>query len=189
MGTKGVILIVEDLLEEKIGKFKQIIEIDGFTTKVTSTYKDSEKELIKLISSNQLDGIILDFSFPYDANDKSVVINDMPCGIKLLKDFEFKISLQGIPVVINTTGDNEYKRKYLESINHKNFPMYDVNNALTSLTNPSIEMVKDILKMFNVRYEKRNIDKSIKRDKSLKTGTSIIQGPDGNYHYSKYDGD
>ena len=189
MGSKGTILIVEDLLDEKIGKFKQILDIEGFKTIVSETYKDAKEKIEKLINSNELTGVILDFSFPVDDIDKSVVINDIPCGVQLLKDFSFKMSLKSIPVVINTTGDNEYKKQYLASINTESIPMYDVDCALTSLTQPTPEMVKQILKLFNDRYEKRKLESSIKRDNSnLRTGRSVVSA-NGKIYYSRYDGD
>ena len=189
MEKKGTILIVEDLLEEKIGKFKQILEIEGFKVKVAETYRDAKNELDRLIRANDLDGIILDFSFPIDDNDKSTVINEIPCGVQLFKDFKFNISLKGIPVIINTTGEEEYKQKYLQSIDCTNIPVYDVNNAATSLTQPTPEMIKQILQLFNDRYEKRELESTIKGDNPLVTGKSVIRDKDGNLHYARYDGD
>ena len=189
MGSKGTILIVEDLLDEKIGKFKQILDIEGFKTIVSETYKDAKEKIEKLINSNELTCVILDFSFPVDDIDKSVVINDIPCGVQLLKDFSFKMSLKSIPVVINTTGDNEYKEKHMAQVNTTGIPIYDVDCALTSLTQPTPEMVKQILKLFNDRYEKRKVETDIKPDSSLWTGKSVIKGSNGEYKYSRYDGD
>lgn len=189
MGKKGTILIIDDLLEEKIGRFKQILEIEGFKVKVAENYRDAKKELDGLIRSNDLDGIILDFSFPVDDEDKSTVINDIPCGIQLFKDFRFNISLKGIPVIINTTCEDEYKQKYLKTIDCSNIPIYDVNNSATSLTQPTPEIAKQILTLFNARYEKRKLELTIKKDNSLKTGRSVIQDENGNLHYSRYDGD
>ena len=189
MGSKGTILIVEDLLEEKVGVFKQILDIEGFKTVVSENYKDAKEMLEKLIASNKLNGIILDFSFPVDENDKSVVINDIPCGVVLLKENLFKLTLQNIPVVINTTGEEEYKKKHLSSLGTITIPTYDINNTLTNLARPSVEMTKEIIKMFNECYERKKLEASIKSDNSLRTGKAVIQGENGDYYYSRYDGD
>ena len=191
MQRKGVILIVDDRIEEKIGVFQEYLKVDGYTIRIAETLEDANKELSTLLRNNSLDGIILDFSFPVDSKDSSVHVDGIPNGVSLFRKHEFKIKTQRIPVVINTTGDEEYKRKYLGNIEDLGTPTYNVNheaNPLAQTTNR--EMVIDILKMFNDRTEQRILNSQVQPNKSWNMrGKSVIQRPDGSFAYSRYDGD
>lgn len=186
MQKKGTILIVDDRIEEKIGVFQEYLKIDGYNIRIAQTLEEADKDLSALLGSNNLDGIILDFSFPVDSKDPSVHIDGIPNGVSLFRKHEFKIKNQRVPVVINTTGDEEYKKKYLGDIRNLGTPMYNVNhqaNPLAQSTNR--EMVREILKMFNERTEQRIITNQVQPDKKWNIGgKSIIRDPKtGNYMY------
>ena len=156
MEQKGTILIVDDRTDEKIGVFHDYLVNSGFNLNYVGTLAEAKNELKSLLSSQQLDGIILDFSFPIDENDKSVQSNNIPNGVVLLNDFIFRIRLQQIPVIINTTGDKDYKKKYLGNPDDLRIPYYDVDHELNPLARPSRGMTQDILKLFNDRVERRS---------------------------------
>ena len=186
MKEKGTILIIDDRIEEKIGIFEEYLKIDGYTIKIAQTLEEADKDLSMLLGSNKLDGIILDFSFPINENDASVTKDGKPNGIYLFRKYEFKIKNQRIPIVINTTADEEHKRKYLGSLNDLGTPSYNVNheaNPLAQSTNR--EMVIEILRIFNERTEQRRISSQIQPDRKWNTGgKSIIRDPKtGNYMY------
>ena len=186
MKEKGTILIIDDRIEEKIGIFEEYLKIDGYTIKIAQTLEEADRDLSTLLGSNKLDGIILDFSFPIDENDASVTKDDKPNGIYLFRKYEFKIKNQRIPIVINTTAEEEHKRKYLGDLNNLGTPVYNVNheaNPLAQSTNR--EMVRDILRMFNERTEQRRISSQIQADRRWNIGgKSIIRDPKtGNYMY------
>ena len=190
MEKKGTILIVDDRIHEKIGSFSEHISKEGFNVEIAETYEDAEKALKALIDSNTLDGMILDFSFPVNAEDPSVSTNGTPNGVLLLKNYIFKINLKKIPVVINTTGDEDYKKKYLGSLGNLEMPVYNVNHQANPLARPSVRMVKDIINMFNQRCEQRKTVGQIKPDNQwLKKGTTGTYDKNtGKYHYNR-DGD
>lgn len=190
MEKKGTILIVDDRIDEKIGSFSEQLVKEGYDIKIAGTYEDAEKALKTLIDSNTLDGMILDFSFPVNAEEPSVSTNGTPNGVLLLKKFIFKINLKKIPVVINTTGDEDYKKKYLGSLGNLEMPVYNVNHQANPLARPSVRMVKDILNMFNQRCEYRKTTGQIQGDKSwLNKGTTgTYDKKTGKYHYNR-DGD
>lgn len=186
MQGKGTILIVDDRIEEKIGVFQEYLKVDGYNIKISQTLEEADNDLSKLLGSNNLDGIILDFSFPINETDASVSKDGKPNGVFLFRKYEFKIKNQRVPIVINTTADEEYKKKYLGDIRNLGTPTYNVNheaNPLAQSTNR--EMVRDILKMFNERTEQRRIASQVQPDKKWKIGgKSIICDPKtGNYMY------
>lgn len=181
MSKKGTILIIDDRLEEKIGIFQEYLNIDGFDIKIAETLEEADKKISNLLKSNTLDGIILDFSFPINSMDASVTKDGKPNGVYLFEKYKFKITTQGVPVVINTTGDEEYKKKYLGDIKNLGTPVYNVNhqaNPLAQTTNR--EMVRDILKIFNQRYEKRKITETIQPDRKWRKGQTFIYDENGN---------
>jgi len=187
MEKKGIILIVDDRIDEKIGTFEGHLHKNGFSIKVAGTLEEADKDLEKYLSDNTLDGIILDFSFPIDSKDQSVSTNGIPNGVVLLNKYKFKIGLTRIPVVINTTGDEEYKNKYLASLGTLSMPTYNVNHQATPLTRPSMSMIQDIINMFNQRCEQRKTNSKIQQDSSWlnkgKTGT--YDKKTGKYHYNR----
>ena len=157
MDKKGNILIIEDRIQEKIGSFYDQLIINGYSIKIVETLEQADESLNELLKSNNIDGIILDFAFPISQEDQSTNIDGLPCGIALLKDYAFKLNLKRIPVVINTTGDEDYKAKYLESIN-LSMPIYNVNHELNPLARPSREMINEILQMFDTRNTLKDIN-------------------------------
>lgn len=190
MKEKGTILIVEDRFEEKIGKFQEFLNKEGYSIKHVDTLEEADTVLDKLLKENKLDGIILDFSFPVNNEDESTNIDNIPCGVQLFKKHQFKIDTQRIPVIINTTGDEEYKRKYLGDFNKLSNPIYNVNHHANPLAQPNIEMVKEILKLFNTRNEQRIISSQAKPDNRwLSTGrTGVYNSTTKKYTYLR-DGD
>ena len=189
MQQKGTILIVDDRIEEKIGVFQEYLKIDGYNIRIAQTLEEADKELSTLLGSNNLDGIILDFSFPVDSKDSSVHVNGIPNGVSLFKKHQFSITNKKIPVVINTTGDEDYKRKYMGDLANIGTPIYNVNHEANPLAQANPELAKKILKLFNERTDLRIRTSSIKSDNRLYTGKSVIQRPDGSLTYSRYDGD
>ena len=190
MATKGVILIVEDRLEEKIGAFENDLTNDGYTIKISETLEKAKKDIEILLKNDSLDGIILDFSFPVNDKDPSVNINGIPCGVALLRKYEFKISNKRIPVVINTTGDEEYKRKYLGNIENFTTPLYNVNHQANPLAQATVQMKQQILKLFNSRTQQRQLMSNITADNQwLQRGkTGVYDKKTGHYTYLR-DGD
>lgn len=189
MQGKGTILIVDDHIDEKIGVFQEYLKIDGYTIITTSTLEEADRNLSNLLANNSIDGIILDFSFPIDSKDPSVHVDGIPNGVSLFNKHQFKIRNKQIPVIINTTGDEEYKRKHIGDLTNLGTPVYDVNNEANSLAQPNPELVKEVLKMFNERTNLRISTSNIETSNKLRTGKSIIQRPDGGLAYSRYDGD
>ena len=190
MNKKGTILIVDDRIEEKIGTFRQYLDIEGFNVEIAEDLKKADKLLSDLIKSNKLDGLILDLSFPVSKEDPSVTTEEnIPCGVSLFRKHEFKLRNKMIPIVLNSTADEEFKRKYFGNIEKSNTLMYNVDVQSNPLTRPTGNLIKEIIGMFNKRSEDRNLANSIKADNSLRTGKAIVQGQDGKYHYSRYDGD
>jgi len=186
MNNKGTILIVDDRIEEKIGVFQEYLKVEGYNIVIAENLEEADNKLNTLLGNNTLDGIILDFSFPINENDASVNKEGKPNGVFLFKKHEFKIKTQRVPIVINTTGDEDYKRKYLGDIRNLGTPAYNVNhqaNPLAQSTNR--EMVKEILKMFNERTEQRRVTSQIQEDRKWNTGgKSIIKDPrTGKYMY------
>jgi len=181
MQNKGTILIVDDRLQEKIGKFKDYLEEDGYVVQIAETLEKADECLSELISKNSLDGIILDFSFPVNEKDPSVQSKGKPNGVVLYEKFSFKIRTQGIPIVINTTGDEEYKRKYMGDIENLGTPVYNVNHEANPLAQASPDLVNDILEMFNERNDKRVSTCNIQPDKKwLKKGGPFLRDEKGN---------
>lgn len=182
---KGTILIVDDRIEEKIGVFKEYLKIDGYYVKTAQTLEEADKDLSDLLGRNNLDGIILDFSFPLNSNDASVYVNGLPNGISLFRKYEFKIRTQGVPVVINTTGDEDYKRKYIGNIESLRIPMYNVNHEANPLAQASPKMAKEILDLFNEKTKNRVEFDKIKADKKWQKGgrTGYYNASTGKYDY------
>ena len=189
MGQKGIILIVDDRIEEKIGVFQEYLKIDGYNIKIANTLEEADKDLSKFLGSNNLDGIILDFSFPVNAEDPSVHVDGVPNGVSLFTKHRFNIKNKQIPVVINTTGDEEYKRKYMGDLTKLGTPVYNVNHEANPLAQASPKLAKEILKLFNERTDLRIRTSNILPDNKLRTGRTVIQGADGKLQYSRYDGD
>lgn len=154
----GTILIVEDRPEEKIGRFQDFLVGQGYSIKIAENFINAEKLLNELLKTNTIDGIILDFAIPLSKGDKSTTNGNIPNGIVLLKQFLFSLNNRRIPVVINTTADDECKKKYLEGINLE-MPIYIVNQEGMPLAspNPSGKMLQEIINMFNARNEVRKI--------------------------------
>lgn len=181
----GTILIVEDRLEEKIGSFEEAIKAQGYDVLIAEDLKTAKSMLDELLKKNKLDGIILDFAIPVDKEDRSTTTKDIPNGVVLLRNFLFKINNCRIPVVINTTGDEEYKKKYLRTMTLE-MPIYNLNHQLTPLasSNQSTYVRREILSMFNLRNQTRIDTGKIKQDKDWGgKGKSVYVGPDGKYHY------
>lgn len=156
MSNKGSILIVEDRVQEKIGSFYDQLVRNGYNIKIVETLEQADETLDELLKTNIIDGIILDFSFPISEEDQSVCIDGIPSGIVLLQNHLFKLNTKRIPVVINTTGDEEYKAKYLESFT-LSMPIYNVNHETNPLARPSSKMIEEIISMFNTRNSERKI--------------------------------
>jgi len=187
MNKKGIILIVDDRIDEKIGIFEDHLSTCGFSVKIAGTLEEANRDLENYLSDNTLDGIILDFSFPVDSNDQSVSTNGIPNGVVLLDKYKFKIGVKRIPVVINTTGDEDYKKKYLGSLGRLEMPIYNVNHQANPLARPSIQMVQQIIDMLNQRYEHRKTSSQIQQDNSwLNKGTTgTYDEKTGKYHYHR----
>lgn len=168
MKLEGIILIVDDRLEEKIGTFADCLINNGYKIQIAQTLEEADRTLKELLKGNKLDGIILDFSFPINSNDQSVHINGIPNGVSLFKKYQFKITTQRIPIIINTTGDEEYKKKYLGDIQNLGTPIYNVNHNANPLAQPNAEMVNDILGMLRHRTEQRNLSSTIQPESSWK---------------------
>lgn len=178
---KGTILIVEDRMDEKIGKFEEYLTNNGYNIQVAETLEKADVSLNSLIASNKLDGLILDFSFPTNSEDESVVSTDsIPNGISLLRKYQFKIETRRIPVIINTTADEDYKKKYLGDIKNSRTPMYNVDNQSNPLSQPTPAMVEQILSMFNKRTEERNVSSQIRPDNKWKQSGAFIRDDKGN---------
>ena len=190
MGNKGIILIVDDRIDEKIGPFEQHLYKSGFSVKIAGTLEEADRDLKKYIGDKTLDGIILDFSFPVNSEDQSVSTRGVPNGVVLLDKYKFNIGVQRIPVVINTTGDEDYKKKHLGSLGRLEMPIYNVNHQTTPLARPSMRMIQDIINMFNQRCEQRKTSSQIKQDNSWlnKGQTGTYNNKTGQYHYNR-DGD
>lgn len=190
MPKKGTILIVEDRLEEKIGKFQENLEQEGYELEIVETLEKADVALTELFRNNKLDGIILDFSLPINDKDLSVNVDNIPCGVFLFKKHEFKISTQRIPVIINTTGDEEYKRKYLGDIGKLSTPAYNVNHQANPLAQANPEIVQEILNLFKERTEQRKIASQAQPDKKWldKGKTGMYDEKKGKYTYLR-DGD
>lgn len=187
MEKKGIILIVDDRIDEKIGTFEGHLYKNGFSVKIAGTLEEADRDLDNYLSDNTLDGIILDFSFPVDSKDQSVNTKGIPNGVVLLDKYKFKIGVKRIPVVINTTGDEDYKKKYLGSLKNLEMPIYNVNHQANPLARPSTRMVRDIVNMFNQRYEYRKTTGRIQQDRSwLNKGTTgTYDQKTGKYHYNR----
>ena len=186
---KGTILIVDDRIEEKIGVFQQYLKIDGYNIIIAGTLEEADRDLSNLLANNSLDGIILDFSFPVDSKDPSVHVDGIPNGVSLFRKYQFNIKNKQIPVVINTTGDEEYKRKYMGDLTNLGTPVYNVNHEANPLAQASPELAKKILKLFNERTDLRIRTSNIQADNKLVTGKSVIAKADGGLTYARYNGD
>ena len=191
MESKGTIFIVEDQEETKIGVFADILKRNGFKIVIAENYEDADAKLGELVASNELDGIILDFSFPYStANSKRVdVVNgrEVPNGVMLLKKYLFKINNQRVPIVINSTAEKAYREEYLKGISLEE--MFVINTETVSLTNPGND-VKSILELFASRSERRNIEKKVQADRSWMTkGRAGTMDPKTGKFYYNRDGD
>lgn len=190
MNEKGIILIVDDRIQEKIGVFQEYLKVEGYEIKIAGTLEDADKDLSNLLANNSLDGIILDFSFPVNEEDPSVHVDGIPNGVSLFRKHQFNIKNKQIPVIINTTEDEDYKRKYMGDLTKLGTPTYNVNHEANPLALARPELAKKILKLFNARTDLRIRTSNILPDKNnLRTGKSVIQRPDGTLTYSRYDGD
>jgi len=184
VSEKGTILIVEDRIIEKIGSFRQYLEKEGYSITVAENFKQAQLELNELLRKNTIVGIILDLSFPKDENDKSAVNKeDIPYGAVLFNNNKFQLHIKNIPIVINTTGDDEYKRKYLGDINNLNVPIYNVNHETNPLANSSGKQIKEILELFNHRVSIKNIAEDATWGDALK-GKSVAK-VNGKYVYTR----
>lgn len=190
MHKKGVVLIVDDCFDEKIGQFEEHLQRAKFEIRKAETLEEADRELDKLLRDNSLNGIILDFSFPKDVNDDNVSENGKPNGIVLLEKYRLRLELKRIPVVINTTGDEDYKEKYLGFLKQLYIPIYNVKHQVHPLANPLMRMTQDIIKMFNQRYEQRKLS-----SQTIKDGSWLARGKNGTYdrktgkYYYNRDGD
>lgn len=190
MREKGTILIVEDCMEEKIGRFEEYLTSNGYKIEVAENLEKADKCLNELLKSNTLDGIILDFSFPINIEDRTVDMDGIPNGVSLLRKYQFKIDTRRIPIIINTSCDEEYKKKYLGNINDSTIPMYNVNHQSNPLAQPNPQMIEQILSMFNKRNEERNISSRIESDNSWKrNGRTGYYNPNTKKYTYYRDGD
>lgn len=183
----GTILIVEDRIEEKIGGFSDdVLKKQGYDIQFAENLEKARELLNELLRKNKIDGIILDFSIDTNKDDKSPTTDGVPNGIVLLREFLFKLNTARIPIVINTTGDEEYKNKYLGTMNLE-MPIYNVNHQATPLASPNLnfQVIHEILNMFDSRNETRNIIPDKKWDGKGETGYLDNKG---HYHYRR-DGD
>ena len=172
----GSILIVEDRLQEKIGSFYDQLVKNGYDIEIGENFEKANELLENLLKSNKIDGIILDFSFPVSEEDQSVNIDGIPSGVKLLQDYLFKLNMRRIPVVINTTGDEEYKAKYLENMG-LSMPVYNVNHETNPLAKPGAQMISEIMEMFDIRNNERRIKPD---SKWFNKGGPFIRDANGN---------
>ncbi len=174
----GTILIVEDRPEEKIGRFQDFLTEQGYTVQIAENFADAEKLLNRLLKTNTIDGIILDFAIPVSEDDKSTTNGNIPNGVVLLKQFLFSLNNRRIPLVINTTADEECKKKYLSELNLE-MPIYIVNQEGMPLAspNPSGKMLQEIIDMFNERNKTRKI---IPDSKWTSNGGPFIRDSKGN---------
>jgi len=175
--TTGIILIIEDRFEEKIGQFADYLTKNGYKIILAETLESAFLKMQDLLASNNVDGVILDFSFPTNNEDPSVSSNNLPNGIVFLDNFKFKLNTRQIPVVINTTGDKEYKKKYLEPLKSGlSMPLYDVDHESSPLARPGAQSIQEIMELFDKRKRFRNI----KPDQSWHNkGSAFIRDKNG----------
>lgn len=108
-----MILIIDDCVDSKIGQFEDLLRKAGFEVNEASTLEEA-KEKFKA-NKNSIETIILDYSFPTSEIDTSVYDKSrVPNGIVFLRDCGDIIKLRGIPLIINTDGDEEYRDKWLQ---------------------------------------------------------------------------
>ena len=175
MQYKGTILIVEDHIQEKIGSFYDYIIKNNYSISTAENLEDADKKLIDLINLNEIDGIILDFAFPVNRSDLSPNIDGIPNGIVLLTKHLFKLNLKRIPVIINTTADETYKRKHLESLNLE-MPIYEIDNELSPLSSLSSSACKEIIELF----DRRSMERRIKPDRKwISKGGPFLRDENG----------
>ena len=175
--TKGFILIVEDRFEEKIGKFKDSLSNEGYNIILAKTLEEAKQEMNDLLKSNNIDGVILDFSFPINSEDLSDFSNGEPNGITFLKNFKFQLNNKKIPIIINTTADENFKKKYLKPIESSlEMPLYVVDHECNPLANLSPHSTKEIINLFNARNQLRNIQPDKRWNKN---GGSFIRDNNG----------
>lgn len=156
--TTGTILIIEDRFEEKIGQFADYLTKNGYKIILAETLENAFIKMQNLLETNNIDGVILDFSFPTNNEDPSVYSNNLPNGIAFLDNFKFKLNTKQIPVIINSTGDKEYKEKYLEPMKSGlSMPLYNVDHERSPLAKSSAQAIQEIMELFNKRKSLRNI--------------------------------
>jgi len=182
MDKKGTILVIEDHFEEKIGVFKNYLDIEGYEIDVAENLEEANKKMVDLLKKNIIDGIILDFSFPISKEDPTRFFNDVPNGVLFFEKFKFQIQTMQIPVVINTTATEEIKTKYLGDLDHLGTPVYNVNHDANPLAAPTNQLfIKEIFNLFNNRNKMRN--QFTKKPKAWNISGSLVKDSNGNYTY------
>ena len=192
MKERGIILVIDDWFEEKVGSFNDVLVTEGYkvvraetlteANELYASYKDKNSKKIKL------DGIIVDFKFPVGKRynnqgneifDYSHNINGRPCGVEFIYTHINELNNNKIPLIINTTGDNKYKVEKLKEIGieigenefgcvQNRFlqfiPIYNINDASNPLVNASGRMINEILNMFRERTSRRLIEERIQQE-------------------------
>ena len=205
---KGTILVIEDEEQGKIGRFKDVLITNNYCILHVRTLGEAIKimEEMKKNNFNNLDGLILDFSFPIGEIDgKQFDSSKTISGIEFLRIYYHLLNNNKIPLVINTTASEDFKIEQLKEIGieikegeigliHQKFlqltQIFNVDNSINPLANPSSETIKEILGMFKQRTETRKIQRKIQPDKSwqIRGQTGFYDPNSGTYRYLR-DGD
>lgn len=196
--VKGKILIVEDKIEEKINdKFLKLLYDSGYDAIYVENLEQATAILEDESIVDSLDGIILDFKIPVSEEDRSLTIHDRPCGIELFDKKILKYRNKRIPVILNTTADNDLKVKYLKSIGIdidernigllpqsflQSISMMPIYNTNGDLLDPKSTTMKEILDLFKERTERRKTEKKIEADNRWwqKNGGPFLRDSKGN---------
>lgn len=157
-----MILIIDDRIEVKIGDFEDALVRAGFSIEKATTLEEAMEAFEKNI--DDIDAVILDYSFPVsESNHRVYDDNKVPNGIVFLTKYEMKMHLKGIPIIINTDSDDDYREKWLKK---SKYFSDDSNILYKSLEKQPLSFVnaieaRRIIEKINESKEIREIAKKV----------------------------
>lgn len=181
-----MILIIDDNIEEKIGAFKDLLEKTGFKCIEAKTLEEAKRIFEDNI--NNIDAVVLDYAFPESKNN-TIFYNEnkVPNGIVFLKKYEFKLYTKNIPLIINTSADEEEREKWLRTTSYfsKDEDVLYKCPAKQPLADSTSVIAEQIIKEIKKRQEERKMLSRIKADNkwTQKGQTGIYDKTTGEYHY------
>ncbi len=171
------ILIIDDRFEEKIGSFTDDLDKNGLKYIVAETLDKANELFNKYFDT--ISTIILDFTFPRNNQSReSADFEQKPSGIIFLLDNEWRMSLAGIHLILNTCWEEKTRDRYFfESMyyNANSNLVINVRNEGSTLANLNEISKEKIIKALKEAKELCFRIRNAPRENNTRSSPSFIE--------------